>query len=275
MRLLFFLLSVILVKAGVIKEECDGVKINDIYYEKEVLRTDVDRPYLLAVDYSTNTLYYSFNIDFNDDVSYKSAFLNLNTKESGEVTGVTNGFAHTVDQKTHEVYIGGSDGIYKYDHKSKKAELFGANGSDVWGIYYKEILYYLDFPRQFLYTYIDGVSTRFKDLEDTKVDQFVIDNEDILFYTNATGLFGQKKGTKDAVLFKNNMSVRSLTTDINGNVYLCELDDVYKVNKETRGIDKVTEVNDCFGLAFDNENNLIYSNATSLVRLKPNVNKGC
>ncbi|CAK1549141.1 unnamed protein product [Leptosia nina] len=264
-----------LTQAGVIREECNGVIIDGIYYEKEVLKSDIDRPYLLAVDYSTNTVYFSYNAVMNNDVLYKTAFINLNTKSNGDVDGVTNGFAQTVDQKTHEIYIGGSDGIYKYNHKSKKAEFFGAADTDVWMIYYKDSLYYSDFPKQFLYTYIDGVSTRFKDLEDTKVDQFVIDNEDMLFYTNASGLYAQKKGTKDAILYNNNKTVRSLATDVNGNVYVCEIDDIYKVNKERHALDKVTDVDDCFGLAFDNENNIIYSDATSLVRFKQSLNKDC
>ncbi|CAG4980410.1 unnamed protein product [Colias eurytheme] len=276
MHLLLLLSSSLLIQAAVVKEKCDGVTINDLYHEKEVLKTDIDRPYLMTVDYSTNTLYFSYSINKEDDV-FKTAFINLNTKEFGEVAGVYNGFAQTVDQKNHEVYIGGSEGIYKYNHMSKKAEFVGEADANIWTLYFKDILYYSDFPRQFLYTLIDGTSTRFKDLEDTKVDHFVIDNEDILFYTNATGLYGQKKGTKDAVLYKETQSdsVRGLTTDINGNAYVCMMDGIYKVNKEVVSLDKVLTVDDAFGLAFDNENHMIYSDATSLVRLKPNKNNNC
>lgn len=276
MKLILILSGLIAIQAGVIKEEneCNGVKINGVYYDTETLREDLDRPYLLAVDYSTNNLYFSYNVKENDD-EFRSARLNLNTKEFHNIEGVTNGFAQAVDQETHEIYIGGSDGIYRYDYGNNKTEIIAERGSNIWTLYFKEVLYYSVFPAQFLYTLIDGESRRFVDLEDTKVDHFVIDNEDDIFFTNTTGLYSQKKGTKNAVLFKESPVLRSLTTDINGNVYACLQDGIYAVKKSSASLDKVVEINDGFGLAFDNDNNIVYSDANRLVRLKLNRHKKC
>lgn len=269
-------LSTIIVQAAVIEnknneeQKCDGAIIDNVYHDIEILKADIDRPYQLAVDYSTNTVYFSYSLNKDDDV-FKTAYVNLNTKEFAELKGITNGFAQAVDQKNHEIYIGGSNGIYKYNHKTKTGEQIGAKGIDIWNIYFKDILYYTTFPDQFLYTFVNGESRRFKDLEDTKVDLFVIDNEDIVFFTNATGLFGQKKGTKDVVLYKKlSEGLRGLASDINGNVYVCIADGIYKIDKSTVSLIKVVEIDDAFGLAFDNENNIVYSDATTLARLKPN-----
>lgn len=280
MKVLLILSGLISIRAGVIKEEqndCPGVKINGVYYEPETLRRELDRPYILAVDYSTNNLYFSYNIKSDTD-DFRSARLNINTKEFNNIEGVVNGFAQTVDQKTHDIYIGGSDGIYKYDYGNNQAEIFGAPGENIWNLYFKDVLYYSTFPNQFLYTLEDGESKRFPDLEDTKVDHFVIDNENDMFYTNTTGLYSQKKGTKDAVLYANTAelkSMRSLTTDLNGQVFACLEDGIYAVKKSSKSLEKVVSINDGFGLAFDNDNNIVYSDATSLVRFKINRHKKC
>ncbi|XP_034841130.1 ommochrome-binding protein-like [Maniola hyperantus] len=281
MKILLMLTSAAIIQAAVIENKdqedikCDGVVIDNVYHDIEILKTDIDRPYLLAVDYSTNTVYFSYSLNKDDDV-FKTAYVNLNTKEYADLQGISNGFAQTVDQKNHEIYIGGSDGLYKYNHITKTGERIGAKDNDIWIIYFKDILYYSTFPDQFLYTFINGESSRFKDLENTKVDQFVIDNEDIMFFTNGTGLFGQKKGTQAAVLYKaSSEGIRGLTTDINGNVFVCTVNGIFKIDKSTVSVEKVVDIDDAFGLAFDNENNIVYSDATNLVRLKPNKSKTC
>lgn len=287
MKFLVILLNIVIIQAGVIKEEniiedkneeelCPGVIVNGVYHDLEELKSGLDRPYQLAVDYSTNTLFFSYSLNEKDDV-FKTAYINLNTKEFSDIAGVNNGFAQTVDQNNHEVYIGGSDGLYKYNINTKSTELFGAKDTNIWSIYFKDLLYYTGFPSQFLYTYVNGESQRYKNLEDTKVDQFVIDNDDVIFFTNATGLFSQEKDTKDAVLYQEYPidGPRGLTTDLNGDVYVCMFDGIYKVNKDETLLKKLLDIDDAFGMAFDNENNIIYSDATKLIRLKPNKEKAC
>lgn len=277
MRAIVLLSSILAVYAGVIKEDCNGVKINNIYHDLEILHKDLDRPYLLTVDYSTNILYFSYTVAENEGEEFKTARINLNTKEFKAITGVNNGFAQTVNQNTHEIYIGGSDGIYKYDYGTDKAEFFGLNDTNIWNIYFRDELYYIVYPSQLLYTYKDGQSLRFKDLEDTKVDSFVIDKNDTIFFTNATGLYSQWKGTKNATLFEGfpNIGVRGMAVDSTGKVHVCLKDGIYAVNKEKVTLEKVIEVDDAFGLTFDNDNHVIYSDASSLVRLKPNRSKSC
>ncbi|XP_026748477.3 ommochrome-binding protein-like [Galleria mellonella] len=278
MELTFLLCILVIVQAGVIKEKesCEGVIINEIYHDVEVLKSELDRPYLLAIDRSTNTLYFSFSESKEDDV-FKSARLDLNTKQYSTIDDVSNGFAQTVDEKTHEVYIGGNDGLYKYDPASNKAEFIGERGTDIWTIFYKDVLYYSVFPSQFLYTFSNGESSRFPDLQDTKVDHFIIDNENIMFFTNATGLYSQEKGTNTATLYQDlpENGARGMTLDVNGNVHVCYQDGIFRVDKEESKLDKLVELDDAFGVAFDKDNNIIYADATSVVRLKPNKNKTC
>ncbi|XP_045457379.1 ommochrome-binding protein-like [Melitaea cinxia] len=283
MQLYLLLTTAAIIQAGVIKEgeettkkPCEGVMINGIYHEVEELKTDIDRPYMLAVDYSTNTVYFSYSLNTNDDV-FKTASVDLNTKAFADLNGINNGFAQAVDQNNNEVYIGGSDGIYKYNKKSNSAEFFGAKDSNIWTLFVKDKVYYSIFPSQFLYVLVNGESVRYKDLEDTKVDLFIIDKNETIFFTNTTGLYSQQMGTKDTTLYKEfaNEGVRGLTTDINGNPYACLADGIYKIDKSDISLKKVVEIDDAFGLAFDKDSNIVYSDATKLIRLKPNKDKTC
>lgn len=281
MKLALILATLTIAKAGVIKEDgttekpCDGVLVNGVYHDKELIKEELDRPYMLAIDTSTDTLYFSYSVKENDDV-FKTAKMDLDTKEFNELD-IVNGFAQTVDPKKHVAYIGSNNGIYEYNSKTDTVEFIGQRGSDIWAIYYKDVLYYSEFPSQFLYTFINGSAVRFKDLEDTKVDHFIIDKDDDMFYTNATGLYAQKKGTKDAVLYEEfpDVGPRGVATDVNGNVFVCLRDGIYSVDKTTHSLTKNVDVNECFGIAFDSDNNIVYADWRSIVRLKPNKDKSC
>lgn len=278
--MIFLSLAVVINEAAVSRDNdvCDGVFVNGIYHDKEVLKTNLDRPYSLAVDYGTNNLYFSYSLKPADDL-FKTVKINLLTKEYYEIEGVENGFAQTVDQENNVPYIGSSKGIYKFDYSTNKANAFGAFDSDIWEIYYaKNVLYYSDFPKQFLYTLDNGKITRFKDLEKMKIIHFVVDDDNIMFYSNATGLYSQPKDTNDAYLYEkleNGDKVRGLTIDRKGYTYACFDDGIYKMNKATGVLEKVVDIYDAFGVAFDANNNIVYSDATSVVHLKPNPNKNC
>ncbi|XP_028161263.1 ommochrome-binding protein-like [Ostrinia furnacalis] len=280
MKLALVLAILTIAKAGVIKEEttekpCDGVLVNGVYHEKDVIKEDLDRPYMLAIDNKTGTLYFSYSVKENDDV-FKSARINLETKEFNDID-IVNGFAQTIDAANHIVYIGSNNGIYQYYPNTDTAEYFGQRGADIWAIYFKDALYFSEFPSQFLYTFINGTAVRFRDLEDTKVDHFIIDKDDDMFYTNATGLYAQKKGTKDAVLYEEfpHVGPRGVATDVNGNVYVCLRDGIFAVDKTEHSLKKAVDVHECFGIAFDVDNNIVYADYRSIVRLKPNKEKSC
>lgn len=273
MKALVLLLAIAYVNAGDSPDECDGYFINGVYHEKQILKSNLDRPYLLSLDRDTNILYFSYSLDSDDDL-FQSAYINVQTKEFEKIEGVENGFTQTIDETTHDVYIGGSDGIYKYSPNTKTVEYFAARGTNIWRVYFKDVLYYSNFPSQFLYTFIDNKIKRFTDLEDTKVDEFLIDNNDI-FFVNETGFYQQERGTKNAIPYPNITTVRALTLDAEGKPYVCTKDGVYAIDKEKKEFHKLIEINDAFGLTFDKENNIIYSDATELVKLQANKNTNC
>lgn len=282
MKYFLVLACLTIAKAGVLKVEdstnkeiCDGVIIDNIYHAKELIKQDLDRPYMLAVDNTSNLLYFSYSLQNNADV-FTTAKVDLDDNVFTDLK-ILNGFAQTVDQHTHDVYIGSDDGIYKYNNKKNEAEFLGLSGSDIWSIYYNDVLYFSEFPSQFLYTFIDGEVVRFKDLEDTKVDHFIIDNENVIFFTNASGLYSQPKGTKDAVFVEEfgYYGPRGMSKDGKGDIYLCMRNGIFKIDKVEANLNKIADIDDCFGIAFDRDNNIIYADSSNIFRLKSTGNKSC
>ncbi|XP_073965614.1 ommochrome-binding protein-like [Choristoneura fumiferana] len=183
------------------RKHCEGPIINNIHYSKIVLKNGIYYPRSLAYDHSTTSLFFSYCPDI-ENYTVRSAKINLNTNVFEDIEGVRNGFVQTVDVNSNDVFIGGSDGVYKYDKLTKIAELYGANGTVIWKLFSKDVVYFSEYPSQFLYKIVDGVVYRLRDLEETKAKNFVIDDYDYLYFTNNSGLFRQKKDTKDAVYYE-------------------------------------------------------------------------
>lgn len=254
--------------------DCNGVTIDGVYHEKELLKDNLDRPYLLATNYRTNTVYFSYSLDKKDD-NFQTSYIRIKDKEFGNITDIPNGFAQTIDQEKQILYVGTSNGIYKYDILTKESEFYGAKDVDIWTLYFKDVLYYSNFPNQYLYTIVDDESEKFLELQDTRVDKFLIDNENEMFFINDTGLYSKKSGSDEAVLYHLGRSFRALTTNKQGDVYICLEDGIYIVDKKDKRIVKIVDLNDAFGLTFDDNNLIIYADATSIVKLQPKVDYVC
>ncbi|XP_026753391.2 ommochrome-binding protein-like [Galleria mellonella] len=256
-------------------KSAERIHINGILYDKEILKTDLVRPSLLTVDSNSNTLYFSFIS--KDDENYKSARLDLNTKQFNTIDDVVGGYAHAADQKTGDVYIGCDDGLYKYDPITNKTEFIGEKGGNILSIFYKDVLYYTKLGTlRFLHTFTNGEASRCLELQDLEVENFCIDNEDMMFFVNDNGIYGQKKGTYHATLYEGlpDDYAECLTADVNGVVHVCYRGKgIFKINKETACIEKVADLGKDFGATatFDKDNNIVYADATRVIRLVPTV----
>ncbi|GBP60298.1 Ommochrome-binding protein [Eumeta japonica] len=261
-------------EAGTTNNDCDGIILRGKYHEKEVLADNLDRPYLLIVDFHKNVLYFSYSASPEDD-KFISCYLDLNTKELGNITQVDNGFAQAVDQDRHEVYIGGSDGIFKFFYNNKTVERAGAEGVNIWSMFYKDQLYYTSFPQQFIYTLKNGEAAEVEYMKGHKADFFVIDKDDYTLFKNESGLYGKAKGSEDEDVYDEDIIVRALITDLNGLPYVCGVNGVYFLNKDDKILEKIGDLDECFGLAFDKDNNMIYSDPIQVVRLKLRAGNEC
>lgn len=278
MKLLVLLGAIVLVRATPVPENCNGVRFTNspVVHERVVLKAGVTQPFNLAVDRHSNTLYFSYSsAEIGKSTTAK---VNLNNKEFKNIDSVPNGFAQAIDSTNNEVYIGSEHGIYKYDPETDTAELYAANNSNIWSLYYhNNELYYTITPEQSLHVVRNGESTKVKGIEQRKVDFIVFDKDDDVFYSNNDGIYGQKKGTEEAELFKtfDDASLRGLTTDKNGVVYASMFDGIYVVNKGSTKFTKIVELHEAYGVAFDNNNNVIYSDEHGVYLLKPNDKLTC
>ncbi|GBP01860.1 Ommochrome-binding protein [Eumeta japonica] len=266
MKVLIIIGSLALVTGELASSDCNGVVVRGKCHEKEVLADNLDRPFRIIVDFHTNVLYFSYSIDNNT----VSGYLDLNTKELGNITQVPEGFAHAVDQNRHEVYIGtfNKDGIYKFFYNNKTAERVGANGVDIWSMFYKDELYYSTYPDEVVYTLKNGESIELEDMKGNEAEIFVVDRDDYEFFKNGSGLYGKRRGTTDADLYDTQIIVRSLVTDVFGVIHACSENGIYVVDKNKKMLEKIADIDDGFSLAFDRDNNMVYSDSLQIIRLK-------
>lgn len=259
-----------------IRKHCEGPVINNVHYSRTIVKHGIYYPRSMAYDHSTTSLFFSYCPDI-ENYSVRSAKINLNTNEFEDIEGVHNGFAQTVDVDTKDVFIGGSEGVYKYDKVNNKAESYGANGTSIWKLFSKDVVYFTEYPTQFLYKIVNGAVYRVRDVEETKVKNFVIDDHDYLYFTNSSGLFRQKRDTKDAVYYEGtvDMYISGLSVNNLGDVYASTDTGIYLVKRNRQYLVKVVDVYYSYGVTFDGQNDFIYSNETAILRLKPSVDQNC
>lgn len=269
MRLYSFVFIIVCIEAKSRSKYCDISSTDPTKhcYVKETLTSIAHSPNQLAVDKSTNTLYFSF--DFGQG-EYVPAILNIDTKNLSVLKGVKDAFAISNDPSTGEMYFGGSHGIYRYSSVNKSLQRLNINNLDIWWLYIKKnIIYFIKFPSLSAYYYENRTIKAVPELRGDIVHQFVLDKEDNIFFINGTGLFGIKHDHYKPVLLRDHPRFLGIATDNNGVVHVCSEDGIFVVTKMVQKVKKVINVQGVLGIAFDKNNNIIYSDSHEIVRLLP------
>ncbi|XP_047528913.1 ommochrome-binding protein-like [Vanessa atalanta] len=253
--------------ARIIDENCDGIIVHNINHIKEVLKENIDSPYQLAIDYDTNMLFFSYS-SYDNVSKFISAYINLKTNEFQIINGINGGFANGVDGRSNTVYIGGNDGIYKFDFESKRAQHIDGTTHNIWQMFFKNDLYYTNYPQENVYVYKDGESERVPELLETKAMLVAIDNNDNIYYSNSSGLFVHKKA-KNYVSYLGDYNLNGITSDISGNLFFSTPDGIYSIDDKSKRIEKLATITNIYGVAVESDGNIIYASQDSIVRLKP------
>lgn len=259
------------IEARAVNEKCDGVVVHNINHQKEILKENVGSPYQLAIDYNTNTLFFSYSTHATT-TTFASAYLNLKSNDFGIIEGINGGFANTVDSDGNRVYLGGSDGIYKFDYDSKKAVHIDETSHNIWQMFFKGDLYYTTYPEEHVYVYKENKQQRVAELADTHGMLVALDNDDNIYFSNSTGLFVYKK-VKDYILFLGDYNLNGITSDVNGNLYFSTPNGLYSIDSESKKIDDIATLDNVYGLAVEADGSIIYASEDSVVRLKPTKTK--
>lgn len=233
-------------------------------YIKETLASLVHSPNQLVVS-NSNTLYFSFD---SGQGEYIPALLNIDTKKLTVLKGVKDSFAISRDTETDEIYFGGSHGIYKYNPKLKTLKKLGVNNLDIWWLQVQGKLYFIKFPSLKVYDYENKSINYVPIFKNTNVNQFVFDGDNNIFFINSTGLFCIN-GENNVIFLKDNPRFLGMAVDKAGHVHLCSENGIYVISKTVQKIKRIVSVQGVLGMAFDKNNNLIYSNSQEIVRLIP------
>lgn len=266
MKLLILLGLVALTKARVIaddNENCNGVIVNGINHEKQILKENVDKPYQLALDYDTNTLYFSYTA--TDGSVFRSAYINLKTNEFGTIKGIRGGFANAVDPKTHKIYIGGSDGIYVVNENSQTAVKTDITDLNIWQVFVKDDVYFTSYPDENAYVYKDGETKIVPEIGDAKAMLLAVDKNHDIYYYNSSGVFHYNKADGTTKNIGDN-TVNGFTHDSNDNIFFSTPTGVYSVKDNS--VTKVVGINNIYGAAIAADGSIIYAADNSIVKLK-------
>ncbi|OWR40643.1 hypothetical protein KGM_202074 [Danaus plexippus plexippus] len=270
-KLQLFLFTVYFSQARVVDNECEGVLVGNIVHEKEKL-LDVDNsPYQLAIDYDTNTLFFSFTSS-KEGKSFESGYLNLKTKEFHTIDDIDGGFANAVDAMSHTIYLGAGDGVYKFNLDSKKTEYLNISNHNIWQLFYKNNLYYTTYPDELVYIYKDGKIERVPELKDTRAMLIVIDNNNNIYFSNSSGLYVHDHEVKSISTIVE-YNIESLTIDTVGKIYFCTDEDIYRL-VDSNEVEKLASLKQIFGLAVEKDGSLIVGLYNSIIRIKP-TDKQC
>lgn len=247
------------------------IVIKGISYKKQIILADLKVPTKLSIDRQTNNLFFRINSDQYSDQNFHSVVLNLDTGLNAIIPSIRNGFASAVDP-AGSVYLGGSDGIYRFNYSTRDVDEPGIlENVDILDLYFNKYLYFVETSSQNVFRWSKKNKFMVRKLEGFGIQHFSVhDNEDI-FLVNPAGVYIYRKGSLSPITFgcARNGHFRGLAVDIYGAPYLIAQDGIYSVDMLHRQIMKMLHIENAYGLAFDKDNNIIYSDERSVGKLIP------
>lgn len=253
---------------------CNRIQIGEQWYELFVIWSHIGRPYNLNLLRSTNVLFFSYSLsELYSDVEFELGYINIDTLEANVIAGVKGGCTIAIDQGNDVVFLGGSDGIYKYSINTKIANLYKEKGKNIWSLFFRKKLFYISYPNQRLHIEIDGNFLRVKEFEDFEVDHFFVTRNNEIYFANKTAFYIINNIDLKAEMLNDLIIVRQIAEDNEENIYLVTNMGIY-VMSDLFLMKRIVDMRNIYGLAFDRQNRMIFSDDTSIIVLKPS-SVGC
>lgn len=250
------------------QEDVAFMEVSGKLHKKHVVLADVNIPYKFSLNRSKDCLFFCINADDFSEHSFHSVVLDLKSRLATIIPGVRNGFASAVDQTTGAVYLGGSDGIYQYNFHTKDVNRLPLiSGVDIFDMYFHNYLYFVDTANQNIHVLKNNLPILIPELKDYQIQHFVVDAQENVIFVNSTGLFILMKGSKLATLYDDrSINFRGATTDMQGVPHFIAQDGIYSID-ENKELVKIITLDNGYGLAFDKDNNIIYSDERTVNKL--------
>ncbi|CAH0401056.1 unnamed protein product [Chilo suppressalis] len=206
---------------------------------RETLVSLAHSPNQLAVDRTTNTLYLSFD---SGQGEYIPAMINIDTRKVTVLKGVKDAFAIAYDSIAKEIYFGGSHGIYNYNPVKKLLRRLAIGNLDIWWLFVKENIYFIKFPTLKAFHYLNRTINYVNRLQSKTMHQFVLDNDDNIFFINTTGLYGVRNNSDEAVLLRDHPRFLGMSLDNKGQLYLCTDEAIYVLSKMVQKVKRLVNI---------------------------------
>lgn len=256
-----------------LEDKCNRINMKGQWYAKEILLKNPGRPQNLIIHKHNSILFFSFTIlETYLDTGFQIATYKMETKEYSVVPGLVGACAIAIDQASGEVYLGGSEGIYKYKLISQTVELYAEKDINIWSLFFYKYLFYISYPEQKLYMKMGNKFTKVKEFQNFEVDQFYA-SENMIYFSNKTGLyrFDRHEMLLTVTVIKEYITVRQITEDNKGVVYACTNLGVFSLDKKVEGIRLFVDSKDIHGIAFDKDNHVTMSDDEGIFKLVSSV----
>lgn len=251
---------------------CDGIIFHGVYFDREPIVQNIGSPYNLFLHKFSGMLFFSQTTKNGTLVDFIITTCHIDTRVCQNVGGIPGGYAIAYDQGNDDIYLGGHDGIYKYNFLTKSAEFFAEEGKSIWGLFVRKNFYYIRYPTQKLYVYHDADFVQVAEAYHIEIDHFHISKQSDLYFSNKTALYKIENPTKQTIVLSDEISVRQIVEDGYGDVYFCGSDGIYIEDNPFRTVKKIARIDHAFGMTFDENEHLIYSDKNTIYRLKPSKN---
>lgn len=246
---------------------CNRLKIGDNWYDRHILWANIGRPYNLNVHKTSNSLFFSYSLpETYSDVDFQLGYFNIDSKEYQTIAGIRGGCSVAIDQMNDDIFLGGSDGIYKYNMLTKLADFYKEKGKNIWSLFYRKNLFYISYPDQKLHIEYDGKFATVKEFENFEIDHFHVSSMNIIYFANKTGLYKYDNEKMIAQSVNELVTVRQIVEDNEGDTYVVTNFGVFADGK-FEGLKKILDIKNIYGLTFDKDNNFIYSDEKNIIRL--------
>ncbi|XP_047036343.1 ommochrome-binding protein-like isoform X1 [Helicoverpa zea] len=277
MHIYILLLTVALATAAENQSDlivCDGVIFHNVYFDRELLFKDLGRPYNLVMHKFSGILFFSHTIQNGTQVDFGIRACHLEKRTCREILGVPGGYAIAYDAGNDDIYFGGHDGIYKYNFLTKSAEFFAEEGKSIWGLFVRRNFYYIEYPTQKLYVYQDDSFVQVAEAINIEVDHFFVSKHIDVYFSNKTALYKVERPNNEAIVLNDEIVIRQIVEDSYGDVFFCAGDGIYLEDKPYHKVKKVAEIEQAFGMTFDDKDHIIYSDKDKIYRLIPSKYSG-
>lgn len=252
-----------------VEDKCNRFNINGQWYVKEVLLTNSGRPHNLVIHKNSSLLFFTFSImETYLDTGFQISTYGLRTNETKIIKGLPGACAVAIDQANGQVYLGGSEGIYTYNVTTNLVNYCGQKNKNIWSLFFYRYLFYVSYPDQKLHLKIGKQFTKVKEFQHFEVDHFYASVK-LIYFANKTGLYRFDRHGMVMSVIKEYISVRQITEDINGVVYVCTNLGVFTLDEKVEGMKLFVDSKHIHGMAFDGDNHVIMSDGRSIFKMVP------